>query len=232
MPLRWARACRAPAAARRWSWRRSTRRSASSRSTPCCARATGCSTCTARSGPSSRPSSTCSTSGRWASAPRMTTSGRASQVRPCSPSRRGRSCSSTMATSASMTPSTCTASRLRARRCARRRAPPRSKPADSPRASHGPRGRALLRALPAVNRLLSRPRAVRRRVCERGSSAGCALRLPEATARTHASAQKDRGPTGRWSGVSTPLYSSDVRRRLRQSTHAAARVRSERRTLY
>lgn len=51
-----------------------------------------------------------------------------------------------------------TASRLRARRCARRRAPPRSKPADSPRASHGPRGRALLRALPAVNRLLQAPR--------------------------------------------------------------------------
>ena len=63
-------------------------------------------------------------------------------------------------------PLTGTASHLRARRCARRRAPPRSKPADSPRASHGPRGRALLRALPAVNRLLSRPRAVRRRVCE------------------------------------------------------------------
>ena len=55
-------------------------------------------------------------------------------------------------------PLTGTASRLRARRCARRRAPPRSKPADSQRASHGPRGRALLRALPAANRLLQAPR--------------------------------------------------------------------------
>ena len=117
-----------------------------------------------------------------------------------------------------------TASRPRARRCARRRAPPRSKPADSPRASHGPRARVLPRALSAINRLQA-PRGASAGL-RGGSSAGRALRLPEAAARRHASAQ-DRGPTGRWLSVARCV---DHDAALRAITVCAARTGRSRRT--